>query len=337
MQYLKINNSTKLTDLSRAVGARNVESVLHLNGIPRVPSVGRAYAAITASKIDDAGPVSPQRKVELLNSLTSDTDIFETAALLDEDGWKLLDSTDMLPGTLKIPTDMQIPDSTNVLGDSQPVDPITQRNVINSVLTYPHTVSPTLFNTYSSSRAENVITTVGRTSSNGDPMQWFHIPWGEVTLYISLTGESVDFPVYPESISDNAHANYTTMPDLLYQFEPWNLYTSSGPRTQTYSFDFHRDMWTGDHRDGKANDLIRACEANCYPMYKGSAVYSSTVTLYVAGKPLISGIMTDVTVNWDGPLGLDGFYLHCILEITITEVSRQVLDFNTVRNKPLIG
>ena len=127
------------------------------------------------------------------------------------------------------------------------------------------------------------------------------------------------------------------MPDLLYQYEPWQLYNSSGPRTNTYLFHFHRDMWTGDHRDGKANELIRYCEANCYPEFNGSAVNVPTVTLYIAGSPLIHGVMTQVDTTWDGPIGLDGYYLNCELSITITEVSETALNYNVIKGKSLIG
>ena len=96
-------------------------------------------------------------------------------------------------------------------------------------------------------------------------------------------------------------------------------------------------MWTGDHRDGKANELIRICEANCYPEFNGSMVNTSTVTLYVKGNALISGVLVDVHKTWDGPIGLDGWYLMCNLSLEIIEVSPTALNYNVVKNKPLIG
>ena len=96
-------------------------------------------------------------------------------------------------------------------------------------------------------------------------------------------------------------------------------------------------MWTGDHRDGKANELIRACEANCYPEYHGSAVNVPTVTMYIAGKSVISGIMESCSPQWSGPIGLDDWWLYCTLTLTITEVSKTPLNFSEVKNKSLIG
>ena len=337
MQFLSVSKNTKLSDLSGLVGSRNVENILHINDVGRVPNVGSAFLNSCNEKIQGLSDVNPERKASLLNTLTSDSDVFETAALMGSSGWKLLSSANTLPGMLRIPDSIRLPDSANVLGNGVPIKSEVYTKVMSDLTNPPHTIDPSIFNEYSAAKSTSIKEFPSGTPTSGDPMQWFRVPWGEVTLYSSLSDESVQFPVYPEEMSNNAKANYTTMPDLLYQYEPWNIYNSSGPRTQTYSFNFHRDMWSGDHTDGKANDLIRACMANCYPEYRGSAVFTSLVTLYVAGSALISGVLTDVNVNWDGPLGRDGFYLHCKLDLTITEVSQQPLDFQTMRNKPLIG
>jgi len=337
MQFLAIDRKTKLTDVAAAVGSRNVESILHLNDTPRTPNVGEAFWKVCGDKIQDATDISYDKKISLLNGLTSDSDVFETAALSSTSGWKLLSAANTLLGYLRIPESIEVPASTSILGNGQPVATTVYDKVIQSLVSIPHVVDPGIFNDYSTIRTAS-ISGLFRTGDGSDPMQWFRIPWGMVSLYSSLSDEKMDFPVYPEEISDGVKANYSTMPDLLYQYEPWQIYNSSGPRSQTYTFDFHRDMWTGDHGDGKANQLIRFCEANCYPEYRGSAVYTSQVTLYVAGKPLISGIMTDVSVSWDGPLGKrDNWYLHCKLSLTITEVSQQALDYHVVKNKPLVG
>ena len=163
------------------------------------------------------------------------------------------------------------------------------------------------------------------------------MPWGEIALYSTLSpDELLYFPVYPNGFDDGVVANYEEMGEMLYQYEPWKVYKSSGPRENTYTFEFHRDMWTGDHRDGCANDLIRGCEANCFPDYDGSLVNVPIVTLYIHGVNHITGVMTSCKVKWDGPIGLDGFYLKCELTIGITEVSPQALSYSTVRNKGLI-
>lgn len=336
MQMLSISKSTSLQDIANVVGNRNVQSVLVANRLPRTPRIGEAYADMCSQIVKSSADVTVQRKCTLLDGLVSDSDIFETAAISGESNWKLLNALGSMSNAIKIPESVPVPDSAAMLGNHTPVSTEVYNKTMKSLKTAPHFVDPGIF--VSSSRGASIKPAA---SLSGPPsldlFQYFHIPWGKVTLYSSIDGESVDFPVYPEELSDAVKANYSTMPDMLYQYEPWQLYESSGPRSNSYTFNFHRDMWTGDHRDGKANELIRFCEANCYPDYQGSAVNTSLVTLYISGSNLITGILTDVSVKWDGPIGLDDWYLHCELELSITEVSNTPLNYRSVRNKSLIG
>ena len=338
MQFLSVDKSTKLADLQSQVGDA-LETFLNINGLKRTPNIGAAFDKLCKDTIANNGDVSYQRRASLLNSLTGDSDVFEIAALMSNDEWKILDYIGTIPGTLKVPEGVTLPDSTSVLGNGQPV----LNEVYNKVISYfsrKEDVDPSVFNSYSSanpSKAAGFNTFTASTNKLSDPMQFFGLPWGMITMYSSLDDSKVDFPVYPEELSTGVKGNYTTMPDLLYQYEPWQIYSGSGPRTQSLTFHFHRDMWTGDHRDGKANELIRACEANCYPEYRGSAVNASTVTIYIDGKNFISGVMTDVNTSWSGPIGLDNWYLECKLELTITEVSKVPLNFTSVKQKAIIG
>lgn len=341
MKFLKVTSTTKLTDVAQIVGPRNVDQFLHINGVPRVPMVGEAFIKSINQTIKDySGPDTVpsnrqfrQRMSTVLNKFTQDSDIFEEASLLDSEGWKVLSTRDVFPDMMRIPDGVFVASASNIYGNGVPVGKTIYKLALNQIATTGR-IDPSIFNEYSTIKPARLIDNIAPKS---ETFQWFPIPWGDVTIYSSVADEMVSFPVYPESVSDNRRANYTQMPELLYQYEPWQLYQSSGPRQCTYEFDFHRDMWTGDHRDGMANQLIRFCEANCYPQYNGSAVNVATVKLFVKGKLLISGVMTDVSVDWDGPIGLDGFYLHCKLSITIVEVSDVPLNFETVRNMPLIG
>lgn len=352
MQFLKISNNVTLAELTDRVGSKNIEYVIAENNLPRVVQIGKAFKkmcddAVANAREQQTDPtelmVDWQRRMSILNTMVQDSDIFEEACSLTDAGWVILSVLNTFPKMLRIPYEIfTLPDAVDVLGDGDPVDEVVYAKVANFISTYPYEIPSSVFSEYNASpglrqRRGSVDAMGVNIPTVQSVMQWFQIPWGKITLYSSLTGTQVDFPVYPEEISDGRHANYETMPDLIYQYEPWQLYTSSGPRNVTYKFDFHRDMWTGDHRDGKANELIRFCEAQCYPEYKGSFVNTSTCTLYVSGKSLITGILTEVSTDWSGPLGLDGWYLHCVLTLTFTEVSKEVLDHRTVMQKPLIG
>lgn len=342
MQFLSIDSNTTLSQLNNRIGTRSVDSVLQLNSLPRVHNIGKAFddmsndIAQSYTEVDADGRVSHEvsykRKINLLNTLTSDEDVFEVASLQDESGWKLLSNVGTLANYLRIPSTLVLADGADILGGTGVSINKTVYYKAMQYLNAGQNIDPVIFNTYSDRQGT---TNTGNVVASA--LQWFKIPWGEVTLYSSLSGESMDFPVYPEQYEDERHANYDTMPELLYQYEPWQVYKSSGPRSNTYTFKMHRDMFTGDHRDGKCNELIRFCEANCYPYYSGSVVQTSTVTLYIAGKPLITGILTSAKSSYSGPIGLDKFPLYVELNLTITEVSAEPLNYYSIKRKGLIG
>lgn len=346
MQFLAIKDSLKLSELSGIVGARNIDSILNLNQTPRVPNIGQAFKNTCNNVINtykqptpsgEVPTVSWQRKQSLLNQLSTSSDVFEVAAMQGEDGWILLSELSTLSSHLRIPESVVLPDSADVIGNNVPVSNTVYTRVMEDLSRPPHTINADVFGEYSTIRPS--LSAYSGGADSGAAFSEFQIPWGKVSLYSSLSDDSRDIPVYPEELSDKKTATYTQMPDMLYQYEPWQIYTGSGPRSNSYTFNFHRDMWSGDHtiEVGGANDLIRFCEANCYPRYQGSAVYTSLVTLYINGKDLITGVMTDVSVDWSGPLGQDGWYLMCKLVITITEVATEALNYDAIRTKPLIG
>ena len=342
MKFLEISPQTTLSDLSAAVGRSNLETVLQLNGLERAPDIGKQYEALSnqvnsahAANMKDASFVNTlwKRRLSIINTFVDDSDIFEYACLLDDEDWGMLLEYNTFPGMIRIPDDVLISDSDKVLGNNNPIEKLIYDKAINQIVAQPHVVDPKIFNEYSD--MQPVIDPVVSGTSN--IMKWFKVPWGDVLLYSSLSGDIMNLPGYPEELSQTIKAEYTTMPDMLYQYEPWYVYKSSGPRTERYTWDFHRDMWTGNHLDGKANEMIRFCQANCYARYDGSSVNTAIVSLYIKGQTVISGILTDVTVDWDGPIGLDGYYLHGKLSLTITEISDKPLSYDSVRSKPLIG
>lgn len=330
-QFLKILESTTLPQLSSDVGSRNVSAVLSLNDMVRTRNVGTQFHKKTADLMLNASPVSWQTKQTILNKMAGDSDVFEYAALSSEKEWKVIANMNTFSNYLRMPDNVTIPDSVNILGNQTNVSKVTYDKVMKSLSTSPHVVDPSAFNNYSSTSPAS-ISSLGMTGSSSNVMQTFNIPWGEVTLYDSLSGESVDFPVYPEEPSDSRKSTYTQMPETLYQYEPFQVYQSSGPRSVEYNFTFHREMWTGDIRDGLANKLIRFCEGCLYPEYNGSAVNTSIVTLYVHGEVMIRGILTEVSKAWKGPILSDGWFAVCTLSLGITEVAENPLNHTSVRN-----
>lgn len=331
MQFLEINANTKLKDVSAAVGPSATNTVLQLNSLPWSSNVGEQYNAMLNDTYMSAQPVSTDQKINLLNGLTSDSDVFESAALMGDDGWKVLNSCNTLPGYLRIPDSVSVPNSAYTLGNGQPVSNDIYSKAISG-LKATGQVDPAIFNEYNSNAFASAFG-----QSTGGVFSSFNLPWGKISIYSSIADTSLDFPVYPEEINDETIANYEQMPDTIFQYEPWQTYKSSGPRVQSLTFKMHRDMWSGDHRDGKCQELVRFCQAQCYPRYRGAAVIVPTVTIYIEGQTYIQGVMTSVKPHWEGPIGLDGWYLVCHLELSITEVSQVPLNYDTVMNGGLIG
>lgn len=342
MQYLKMVKDMTLSQLSNIVGSRNVDSVLNTNNLERSVNMWKAFTDRNKEILDSYEPdatVPPQKKVSILNLFAGDSDIFEKVALGSEDDWKLLAQSNRLTDAMKIPEEITLPASEGILGNGIPItDRVYQECVSDLLSSDTGEIDPKRFTEYNASFSGNPYGyTSTAMSSAGELFQQFKLPFGEVCLYSSLSEELLYFPVYPEELSDGYSANYDEMGEMLYQYEPWKVYKSSGPREISFNFEFHRDMWTGDHRDGMANHLIRSCEANCFPEYNGALVHAPTVSLYIHGKNFITGVMTECKVDWDGPIGLDGFYLKCKLSFTITEISPEPLNFTTVKYKGLIS
>ena len=328
MQYLEFSKDMTLSKLSSIVGERNVDYILNANSIDRSVNIGKTFETRNQQTISDYGAnrVDYQTKLNLLNQFVGDSDIFEKAALGSNSDWITLSQYNCFTDAIKIPEEIKLPSSVGLLGNGEPISDQIYQECVQS-LTNPsiHDIDPTIFSKHEVSYAHGSygVTENGQIMTS-EPFQWFALPWGEIFLYSSLGDEELYFPVYPEGFDDGRKANYDDMPEMLYQYEPWKVYKSSGPREVSFTFKMHRDMWTGDHRDGNANNLIRGCQANCYPNYDGSLVNVSLVT-------------TDCKVNWDKPIGLDGFYLYFELTFTISEVSPEKLNFKTVRNKGLIS
>lgn len=342
MKYVPVTKDTTLSELTNIVGERNIDYILQVNGLKRSVKVGQQLLDRT-SKLSSSDMVTGmQTKLNVLNSLVSNSDVYEKAALGEDRDWYSLSKYGTFYNYIKIPDDVPIPLSSGILGNGEPISNDLYKQCADSILgkridVPKNTVDPTIFNEYNSAFPLSYgLSTSSSKYRNVNPFEWFQLPWGKITLYSYVSEQSKDFPVYPEEYSDGYSANYDQMPNMLYQYEPWQIYKDSGPRQNTFTFMMHRDMWTGDHRDGLANELVRFCEANCFPDYAGSSVIAPKVTLYLNGDNLITGVMTSCKADWSGPLGLDEFYLELKLTLEITEVAPEPLNYQTVFNKGLI-
>ena len=351
MQFLMIPKSMTLSALADRVGERNVDEMLNVNSLTRSVNIGKQFYQRSNS---DVSEVDAQTKINILNTFVSNADIYEKAALGGEADWSSLSKYGCFSDAMRIPETFKLPSATDVIGNDESITKNVYEKCVFSLSEYG-TIDPSIFaeNITSSGALYSVISNKKDTPAPKDtlrgqlfntnntqqlsPLQNYRMPWGMVTLYSSLSDTAIEIPAYPEEgISWGTDGNYTQMPDMLYQYEPWQVYQSSGPNQITFNFHLHRDMWTGDHTDGNAARLIRFCEANCYADYNGAAVNTSTVSMYINGSNIITGIMTQTHTDWRGPIGTDGFYLEFDLSFNIVEVSPTPLNYKSVMQKGLI-
>lgn len=338
MQFVSISSTTTLNQLSKVVGGANVGSILAINSLSRQPDIGAALETQQNAILGAASNISWQRKAAVLNTMTTDSDIFETAALQGDNAWKVLVGSGSFPNTLLVPDGVTLPGSDSVMGNGEQVSKTIYAAVMRQLSTPPHEIDPAVFGGWTTMPAvsglgKGMLATTSGAIPTTNP---YNVPWGKISLYSSLAGSSIDVPAYPEEVPDDIQANYDSMPELLYQYEDWPLYKSTSSKIHQYTWKLHRDMWSGNHLDGAANQMIRFFQANCYANYAGAAVTTAAVTLYIGGKIVISGIMTDCKVRWYGPLGQDGWYLAFDLSCTIKSISPTALDYTVVKNKGLV-
>lgn len=346
MQFLKIESDMTRDDLESRVlsepdPSRRYEAYCdivtvnrdyHVSQSPNAGEVFNAAMQDLFTLYEGAPAVSAQSKKTRLDAVSGQSDLFEHLCQMSETGWNIYNNTGVIPGYLQVHSDSIISDGDDVMGvsgdDGTPVPMETYVKVMRA-LEETGEIPSDIFSEYSSigaatySNVTNV--TSGSMSSVEYPLSWANLPVGEITLHSDIHGTSAEFPVYPNGFEDGVQANYETMPEMIYQYEPWQVYTGSGPRAMSFTFDMHRDMWDTKygHEMGYCERLINFCKATCYAEYRGAAVNTDIVTLYIKGKKIIRGIMTSVKDEWDGesPIGHDGLPLHVKLTLSITEVS----------------
>ena len=156
-QYLKIKETTKLSDISDVIGSTNTQYLLAGNNLQWQPNVGRQFYQLQSQTVQDSEDISWQRKSTILNTLTGSTDVFETASLLSESGWKVLSNLNTLPNTLKLPDTIVVPSSTDIIGDGLPIGRRTYEQAMDGLTNPPHTIDPAIFNDYSTIKSSQIV------------------------------------------------------------------------------------------------------------------------------------------------------------------------------------
>ena len=106
--FLTVPDKLTLKGLASYVGSQSVNKVLNVNGLNRVPNLTKELEARNRKIQQQSYKVPWKRKAELLNSFSTDSDVFEYAAVQDDNGWKVLDQTLSFADAIAIPESVEI-------------------------------------------------------------------------------------------------------------------------------------------------------------------------------------------------------------------------------------
>ena len=149
-----------------------------------------------------------------------------------------------------------------------------------------------------------------------------HLDLAEEAKYWQLPG-------YPDDVTDQMSARFTPA-DALGRSAPVYTYSSSGPRSISLTFEFHRDMFEEmpsnvvprDDED-KAESFIHAIQAISVPKYNLSnkAIEPPLVAVRLGREIFIKGIVSgDISVTYSKPILSNEKYAIVKLGFTVTEV-----------------
>ena len=141
MQFLTIRTGATMSWLRNIVGSKNIDNVLNLNGLSITPRIDTELKRKYETVLTSATLVDYARKSVLLGSVSGDSDVFEKVALMDENSWKYYSATGSFPDAIRMPEDVTLPPSPDVIGGT--AEAITRR-VFNQAMEYYNNNQPKL-------------------------------------------------------------------------------------------------------------------------------------------------------------------------------------------------
>lgn len=144
---------------------------------------------------------------------------------------------------------------------------------------------------------------------------------------------TLNLPVYPEEVSNSFKTNYNSV-SILGRPGTISNYSNTDDVTTSFTLKLHRELSTLDRNvnsniGDNIDRIVALIQAAQYPMLNGKT--SVPITCYKFGDTLLIGKQTSCNVQWTGPL-IDGKYMQCNLSISITNVPKKILEFESVKN-----
>ena len=136
-----------------------------------------------------------------------------------------------------------------------------------------------------------------------------------VSFYIVnlITGNQMVIRIFPDEVTDSVSSQWEEVVPRG-RSNPIQGYSSSGPRTVSYTLQLHDD-YLPDGILATVNQL----RALTYPVYNGGSISPPKCLIRVAGNIKFTAICKEVSVTWMKPLR-NGYYINAEVSLTFDEV-----------------
>ena len=162
-------------------------------------------------------------------------------------------------------------------------------------------------------------------------------------MYFYHTGTLLIFPFYPDSISDDTSVQFNPT-SVLSRTAPIQSYENSGPRTVTFGFKVHRDMFRNiqyintelkrlatpkdtttmqNLNDDYVDIFLNEVRAAAYPVYQATSkmVDPPMVSVRFGKDIFIKGVLTQgVRLQYETPILRNGKYAQVTFSMTVSEI-----------------
>lgn len=113
-----------------------------------------------------------------------------------------------------------------------------------------------------------------------------------------ITGKVIPINLAPDSLGETITGNFNSE-EIVARSAPIVTYTNTGARTVQVSLTQTEDTLPNDYDD--INKYIDALKALVYPNYSNNLVVPPSSQLVIGETLNIIGVVTNVSVNWQGP------------------------------------
>jgi len=169
----------------------------------------------------------------------------------------------------------------------------------------------------------------------------YRSPFGNMSCFVSVDFRHsiaqqerrwFNLPVYPENVNFNLSTNYASN-EILGRAGQISAYNSTNDITSTFSLKLHRELRTLNNQLVDINHIdaiISLIQAAQYAKWYADGLYAP-ITTYKFGDTLLIGKQIGVQITW-GETKINGCYMVATLNISMTNVSKKILNFEDVRN-----